>query len=48
MSGSKSEQHLGTDGVSEGHQFQARRLTLFVASTISNKIKYLKSQDKSL
>lgn len=34
-------QHLGTDGVSEGHQFQARRLTLFVASTISNKIKFL-------
>lgn len=34
-------QHLGTDGVSEGHQFQARRLTLFVASTISKKIKFL-------
>jgi len=34
-------QHLGTDGVSEGHQFQARRLTLFVASTISTKIKFL-------
>jgi len=34
-------QHLGTDGVSEGHQFQARRLTLFVASTISRKLKFL-------
>lgn len=34
-------QHLGTDGVSEGHQFQFRRLTLFVASTISKRIKFL-------
>lgn len=34
-------QHLGTDGVSEGHQFQMRRLTLFVSSTISNRIKFL-------
>jgi hypothetical protein len=34
-------QHLGTDGISEGHQFQARRLTLFVASSISKKIKFL-------
>lgn len=34
-------QHLSTDGVSEGHQFQARRLTLFVASTISKKLKFL-------
>lgn len=34
-------QHLGTDGVSNGHQFQFRRLTLFVASTISNRIKFL-------
>lgn len=34
-------QHLGTDGVSEGHQFQMRRLTLFVASTVSNRIKFL-------
>ncbi len=34
-------QHLGTDGVSEGHQFQMRRLTLFVSSTISKKIKFL-------
>ena len=23
-------QHLGTDGVSEGHQFQVRRMTLFI------------------
>jgi hypothetical protein len=34
-------QHLGTDGISEGHQFQMRRMTLFVASTISKKIKFL-------
>jgi len=34
-------QHLGTDGVSEGHQFQARRLTLFVASSIYRRIKFL-------
>lgn len=34
-------QHIGTDGVSEGHQFQLRRMTLFVASTISKKIKFL-------
>ena len=34
-------QHIGTDGVSEGHQFQMRRMTLFVASTISKKIKLL-------
>lgn len=34
-------QHLGTDGISEGHQFQMRRVTLFVASTISRRIKFL-------
>ncbi|MES2267471.1 MAG: hypothetical protein V4520_11965 [Bacteroidota bacterium] len=34
-------QHLGTEGISEGHQFQFRRLTLFVASTISSRIKFL-------
>src|SRR5687768_11200574 len=34
-------QHIGTDGVSEGHQFQMRRMTLFVASTISKRIKFL-------
>jgi hypothetical protein len=34
-------QHLGTDGVSEGHQLQFRRMTLFVASTISKRIKFL-------
>jgi hypothetical protein len=34
-------QHLGTNGVSEGHQFQMRRLTLFVASTIYRRIKFL-------
>lgn len=34
-------QHIGTDGVSEGHQFQMRRMTLFVASSITNQIKFL-------
>jgi hypothetical protein len=34
-------QHLGTDGISEGHQFQMRRLTLFIASSISKRIKFL-------
>ncbi|HNR75404.1 MAG TPA: hypothetical protein PKM03_14335, partial [Cyclobacteriaceae bacterium] len=34
-------QHLGIDGVSEGHQFQMRRLTLFVASSIYRRIKFL-------
>jgi len=34
-------QHLGTDGISEGHQLQFRRMTLFVASTISKRIKFL-------
>ncbi len=34
-------QHLGTDGVSEGHQFQFRRMTLFVSSTISKRVKFL-------
>ena len=34
-------QHLGTDGISEGHQFQFRRLTLFVSSSISKRIKFL-------
>lgn len=34
-------QHLGTDGVSEGHQFQFRRMTLFVSSTIGERLKFL-------
>lgn len=34
-------QHLGTDGVTEGHQFQMRRLTLFLASSIYKRIKFL-------
>lgn len=34
-------QHLGTDGITEGHQFQMRRMTLFVASTISKRVKFL-------
>jgi len=34
-------QHLGTDGITEGHQFQMRRLTLFVASGITSRLKFL-------
>ncbi|MES2328430.1 MAG: hypothetical protein V4539_02440 [Bacteroidota bacterium] len=34
-------QHLGTDGISEGHQFQFRRLSLFISSSVSNRIKFL-------
>lgn len=34
-------QHLGTDGLTEGHQFQMRRVTLFVSSGISKRIKFL-------
>lgn len=38
-------QHIGTDGASEGHQFQMRRMTLFVASTISKRIKFLSEME---
>ena len=34
-------QYLNEDGISEGHQFQMRRLTLFIASTIAKRIKFL-------
>lgn len=34
-------QYRGTDGVSDGQQFQFRRMTLFVASTIGKRIKFL-------
>ncbi len=34
-------QYLQTDGISEGHQFQMRRLTLFVSSSISKRIRFL-------
>jgi hypothetical protein len=34
-------QHLGTDGVSEGHQFQFKRLSIFMSSSISKRIKFL-------
>jgi hypothetical protein len=34
-------QHLATDGVSDGHQFQFRKLSLFVASSIQKRIKFL-------
>src|SRR6187551_701222 len=34
-------QHLATDGISEGHQFQFRRMSVFISSSISKKIKFL-------
>jgi len=34
-------EHLGVDGVSDGMQFQMQRLTLFVASAISERISFL-------
>jgi hypothetical protein len=34
-------QYLKQDGISEGHQFQMRRMTLFVSSSISKRIKFL-------
>jgi hypothetical protein len=34
-------QNSSTDGLSEGHQFQFRRFTIFMASTITNRIKFL-------
>lgn len=34
-------QYAGTNGISEGHQFQMRRLTLFVASSVSKRVKFL-------
>jgi hypothetical protein len=34
-------QYVGENGITERHQFQMRRLTLFVASTVSKRIKFL-------
>jgi hypothetical protein len=34
-------QYLQQDGITEGHQFQMRRVTLFVSSSIANRIKFL-------
>lgn len=34
-------QYLNENGISEGHQFQMRRLTIFVSSSISKRIKFL-------
>lgn len=34
-------QYLVTDGVTDGHQFQLRRMTLFVSSAIARRIKFL-------
>src|SRR5215207_5624876 len=34
-------QYLQENGITEGHQFQMRRVSLFVSSTIGNRIKFL-------
>jgi hypothetical protein len=34
-------QKITTDGASEGHQFQARRMSLFLSSAISKRVKFL-------
>lgn len=34
-------QYAGENGITERHQFQMRRLTLFIASTVSKRIKFL-------
>jgi hypothetical protein len=34
-------QHISTDGISKGQQFQFRRLSLFVSSTIGKRLKFL-------
>jgi hypothetical protein len=34
-------QYLQQDGVSEGHQFQMRRVSIFISSSIANRIKFL-------
>lgn len=34
-------QYLSENGISEGHQFQMRRLSIFLSSTISKRIKFL-------
>jgi hypothetical protein len=34
-------QYLVTDGITEGHQFQARRMTIFLSSAITRRIKFL-------
>lgn len=36
-----NHQYLSEDGITEGHQFQMRRLTLFVSSSIYKRIKFL-------
>src|SRR5215204_147180 len=34
-------QYLQENGITEGHQFQMRRMSIFISSTISNRIKFL-------
>src|SRR5215467_4541772 len=34
-------QYLSENGISEGHQFQMRRLSIFLSSSVSKRIKFL-------
>jgi len=34
-------QHISTDGISKGQQFQFRRMTIFLSSTIAKRLKFL-------
>lgn len=34
-------QYLSENGISEGHQFQMRRVSLFISSSVANRIKFL-------
>src|SRR6188474_350774 len=34
-------QYLQENGITEGHQFQMRRVSIFISSTISDRIKFL-------
>src|SRR5215207_6951806 len=34
-------QYLGENGISEGHQFQMRRVSIFLSSTVTQRIKFL-------
>jgi hypothetical protein len=34
-------QYLQQDGVTEGHQFQMRRVSIFISSSIANRVKFL-------
>ena len=34
-------QYIGTEGITEGHEFQMRRMTLFISSSIGKKLKFM-------